>query len=465
MNELNRKRILLWLLTTISVCPWLTAQEKTLSLEQAKQLAIEYNKTMQNAKLDVDIARKKVMETTAIGLPQVTAKADYQHIFKVPEFSFPMSGLSKDPLFSDESKWPSGYNETTKDTPGGLNFYSYTGPGYPISPKDNTVFTLQVSQLIFSGEYLVGLQASKVYKTISEQALTKNTLEIGASVETTYYMALTLAENLKIVKQNLELMQQMLGQMEEMHKRGFLEDTEVDQLRVNQHLVNNLAISLEGQMKTVHNQLKYLMGMDMAQNLDLTDKLENIVLTINPFAANEFDPSQYIDYKMMENQVAAQRLMLKREQTTFLPTIAAFYQHQEKQKQPALDFQPKDVLGVTLSLPIFTSGSRLMKVKQAKMELQKANNSRDQLRDGLALKFQSQKLNYETAYNTFLNQQKSTELSRKIFDKTALKLKEGVSSSLDLTQVQSQYLSSVSSYYNAVFNLLNARVELQKLMQ
>ncbi len=463
MNELKR-RVLLWLLAIIPVCPWLSAQEKILSLEQAKQLAVEYNKSMLNARLDVDIARKKVIETTAIGLPQVTAKADYQHIFKVPEFSFPMSGFTQSPLtFSGET--PSGFYQEANTQVGGLNQYTYVGPGYPISPKDNTVFTLQVSQLIFSGEYLVGLQASKVYKTISEQALTKNTLEIGASVESTYYMALTLAGNLNIVKQNFGLMQQMLGQMEEMHKKGFLEDTEVDQLRVNQHMVNNLAISLEGQLKTVHNQLKYLMGMDMAQSLILTDKLEDVILSVNPFAANEFNPGQNIDYKMMENQVAAQKLMLKREQTTFLPTVAAFYQHQEKQKQPALDFQPKDVLGVSFSLPIFTSGSRLMKVKQAKMELQKANNNRDQLKDGLSLKFQSQKLNYETAYNTFLNQQKSKELSQKIYDKTTLKFKEGVSSSLDLTQVQSQYLSSVSNYYNAVLNLLNARVELQKLMQ
>jgi outer membrane protein TolC len=79
------------------------------------------------------------------------------------------------------------------------------------------------------------------------------------------------------------------------------------------------------------------------------------------------------------------------------------------------------------------------------------------------LQFDNQRLNYQTAYNTFTNQRESSELSKRIFDKTTAKFKQGVSSSLELTQAQSQYLTTVSSYYNSVLSLLNARVELQKL--
>jgi len=428
MSLNKEKSVLVWILIALLVSPYLSAQEKPLSLDEAKRIAQAYNKTIQNARLDVTIAKKKALETTAIGLPQVTGKADYQHIFKVP--TFPMGDTQ-----------------------------------IPVTFGDNTVFTLQVSQLIFSGEYLVGLQATKVYKTISEQALVKNNIEIGASVESTYYLALTLSENLKIVRQNQAVMEQMLNQMEQMHKSGFLEDTDVDQLRVNQAAVSNLAIALEGQLKTVHNQLKYLMGMELSEQLLLTDKLENVIAAINPITNTDFNPNRNIDFKIMENQVAVQKLMLKREQTSYLPTISGFYQHLEKQKTPVLDFQPKDVMGVSLSLPILTSGSRTMKVKQAKMELEKSLNSKEQLKEGLSLKYQSQKLSYETAYNTFLNQQKSSEISNKIYEKTIVKFKAGVSSSLDLTQVQNQYLKSVGDYYNAVLNLLNAKVELAKLFQ
>ncbi|MDD2797617.1 MAG: TolC family protein [Bacteroidales bacterium] len=463
MNKLRKIKNGLWLIAIgcLSLSN-ATAQSasRTLSLQEAKQIALENNTAMKNAKLDVSIAKKKVIETTAIGLPQVSATANYQHLFNVPSFSFPTTGYTQTPLtFSGTT--PKGFEQFS--SVGGLNQYVYSGEGFPISPKDNTVFKLQVSQLIFSGEYIVGLQATRVYKLISEQSLVKSRIETEAMVESTYYMALVLAENLKIVQQNKELTVQTLKEMTAMNKAGFNEQSDLDQLQINLNLLGNLELSLQGQLKNVHNQLKYQLGMPLTDDLTLSDQLQDVIAAVSPFDGREFNIKQNIDFQMVINNVSAQKLSLRREQSGFLPTLSAFYQHQEKQKVPALDFEPKDVLGVTLSIPIFTSGSRFMKVKQAKLALEKAQNSQVDAEKGLQLKFDNQRLNYQTAYNTFLNQRESSELSQRIFDKTTAKFKQGVSSSLELTQVQSQYLTSVSNYYNSMLILLNARVELQKL--
>lgn len=437
---------------------------KTFSLQQAKEYAYENNQTIKNAKLDVEIAKKKVIETTAIGLPQAVATANYQHLFNVPSFSFPTTGYTASPLFpGGKNTWPKGFAETTSGTPGGLNQYYYAGEGFPISPKDNTVFKLQVSQLIFSGEYIVGLQATRVFKLISEQSLTKSKIEIESAVESTYYMALVLAENLNIVSQNKALVAQTLKELQAIKKAGFIEETDVDQLQVNLNQISNLEQSLQGQLKNVQNMLKYQLGMSLSDEIALTEKLTDVIATVSPLDGGEFNIQQNIDYKMVQNSVSAQKLSLRREQSGYLPTISAFYQHQEKQKVPALDFEPKDVLGVTLSLPIFSSGSRLMKVKQAKLSLEKAQNTQSQLEKGLTLQYENQKLSYQTAYNAYLNQRQSSEISKSIFDKTSAKMKQGLSSSSDLSQAQGQYLTSVSNYYNSLLSLLNARVELQKL--
>ncbi len=464
MNRKRNREFWMGVVTALTLLHSTATMGRQLSVEQAKQLAAENNRTIKNARLDVNMAKKKVIETTAIGLPQVQLTANYQHIFKVPEFGFGTSGFSKEPLFSDKSQWPAGYAETNTNTPGGLNMYYYEGQKFPIMQQDNATFNLQVSQLIFSGEYLVGLQATKVYKLITEQALTKSSQEVGAMVESTYYMALVVGENLNIVQQNKLLMEQTLKEMSAIQKAGFMEDTEVDQLRVNLKTLENLEISLQGQQKNIQNQIKYQLGMELTEELTLTESLQDIIGRITPFDAENFNVKQNIDYQMVTNQVAAQKLSLKRELTGYLPTIAGFYQHQEKAKEVAFDFQPKDVIGATLTLPIFSSGSRLMKVKQARMSLEKAKNSQSQVEDGLALQYTNQRLAYQTAYNTFLTQKENSEISRRIFEKTRIKLKEGVSGSLDLTQVQSQYLSAVSNYYTSVFNLLNARVELSKMM-
>ncbi|MFT3740201.1 MAG: TolC family protein [Breznakibacter sp.] len=463
MNSNKRKTTLPWLLVFLVLSVVARAQEKTpqpLSLAEAKTLALNQNKTIQTARLDMEIAHKKVQETTAIGLPQVNFSANYQHIFKVPEFSFPVSGLGNQPLYP-AGNYPSGYTEYKLADD--LYAYSFAGPGYPIMEQDNATFDFQVNQLIFSGEYIVGLQAAKVYKTITEQLHKKNQLDVALSVETSYYTALVLAENLAIVKQNVELTQKTYQDLSAMLKEGFVEDTEVDQLELTLKSLNNLEISMQGQLKSVLNMLKYQMGMDLSQPIELTDRIDLAVTGLPALLSNDFQVNDNIEYQMVANQVEVQKLNLRREQSSFLPTVAAFYQHQEKLKQPALDFTPKDLLGVSLTLPLFTSTQRLAKVKQASLELEKTKLSQSQLADGLALQYESQKLNYETAYNNYINQKQTNEISRKIFDKTVIKLKEGTASSLDLTQVQAQYLSSTGNYYTAMLNLLNAKAELNRL--
>lgn len=402
---------------------------KMFSLEEAKQAAIENNLLMKNASLDVEIAKKKVWETTAIGLPQVKGTADYSHLFKVPKLAF-----------------------------------SPNTPPVAISPADNTVFKLQVSQLIFSGEYLVGLQATKVYKAISEQALVKNRVEISAAVEMSYYMAMIAEEKAKIIDQNIALTSQTYNEIKQMQKAGFTEDTDVDQLGINLKSLESFKISLEGQITNLKNQIKSLTGIGFTQPIMLTDSLNTLVEGISPFDGNSFDIHKNIDYKMGENQIASQDLLMKKEKTGYLPTLSGFYQHQEWQKAPLINFEPKDLVGINLTWNLFTSGSRISKVKQAKLTLEKTKNSQLKLTDDLTLKYENQRLNYQTAYNNYINKKESAEISKRIFEKTNIKFKKGVSSSADLTQIQTQYLSTVEEYYTAVQNLLNARIELVKMM-
>ena len=72
----------------------LAAQEQPdtlrLSLPDAQTYSLQYNRTVKSSQLDIEIAKKKVQETTAIGLPQFSVTANYQHIFKIPELSFPL---------------------------------------------------------------------------------------------------------------------------------------------------------------------------------------------------------------------------------------------------------------------------------------------------------------------------------------------------------------------------------------
>ena len=111
--------------------------------------------------------------------------------------------------------------------------------------------------------------------------------------------------------------------------------------------------------------------------------------------------------------------------------------------KPEYDFAPKDLVELSLNFPLFTSGQRNVKVQQRKLELEKIVNSKANVASGLQLEYDNALNELTTAWETWLNNQKNIELTQRIYDKTLIKYKEGISSSLDLTNAQNQYLTAL----------------------
>ena len=72
------------------------------------------------------------------------------------------------------------------------------------------------------------------------------------------------------------------------------------------------------------------------------------------------------------------------------------------------------------------------------------------------------KSNHETNYEKYLNQKENMELSKKIYEKTVTKYQEGLVSSLELSQIQNQYLSAEGKYISAMLDLLKSSSEVKK---
>lgn len=332
--------------------------------------------------------------------------------------------------------------------------------------KENTTIDFTISQLLFSGEYIVGLQASRTYKELSQQSYEKAVVDIKKDVKTSYYLVLVLHENLKTVLTSGENLNSMIAEMEKMLAVGFVEDTDVDQLKLTLMNLENTISTLKRQLVLAEKLLKFQMGVDLRQHIQLTDNLDGFVATtdVNMFLQSTLVLDQNIDYQIMTTQEKLQNLNYKREKSTVLPTVAAFYRHQELADAPEFNFNPPNVVGINVEIPIFASGSRYSKIQQEKMELEKIRNSKLQVGDGLVLEYEQAISELTSAWEKYNNEKLNMELAKKIYDKTAVKYKEGMSSSMDLTQTQNQYLQNQSNYYNAILDVLNSRTKLETIL-
>jgi len=424
-----------------------------LSISDAQAFALQNNRAIKSAKIDVSSMDKQIWANIATGLPQFNFDANYQHQFVIPELNFGP--------YIDVYSLPDGAI-TKSDL---LNAYK-NSPSYALGVTNNTVFNFTVSQLIFSGEYLVGLQASRVVKQVSEKALVKIEGQTEETVATTYYLVLVLDENARVLRESLKSTDQTYSDLVKMNQEGFNEETDVDQMKIGRSNIMILITSIEAQKELSMKLLKYQLGVGFDQPVMLTDSLPGIIEqgNIKYLSVPEFDVKNSIDFKMISDQEKVSSLLLKRQQSKLLPTISGFYRHQEQSNTPAINFAVKDIIGVTLSLPIMTSGLRNANIGMAKYDLVKTRLNKENIEQGLILEFETARSSYQTAFSNFTTNKESMLLSRKVYDKTVIKYKEGVSTSFELTQNQTQFLTAESNYYNSVLSLLNAQAKLDRIL-
>jgi outer membrane protein len=424
----------------IFLSPNIHGQNKNLSLEDAKKYALQNNHELKNARLEVEKAKKKVWETSTIGLPQVSAEASYMNIFKVPKSSFV---IPPNPML-----------------PGGYSMQMDLGV------KETTKFTLSLNQLLFSGSYIVGLQASRTYKEWSERSVIATELEVIQSVTQAYYAVLIVHEAQSVMDSILENLKKNAFEIEKMLEEGFVEDSDLDQMHIAINEIENAKKQLLMQGELGERALKLQMGMPADENIELGDDLDDIIEQIDVALLLEqnFVLDSNINYKLMNTQETLMNLNVKNMKADFLPSVSAFFSHMERAKVPDFDFEPPNMLGVSVNIPVFGSGYRISKLSQAKIELQKVKNSKEFIKDGLSLEYKEACDALELAYNKYLNAKKSRNLAKSIYNKTQIKYREGISSSFDLSQSESQYFQKQSEYFNAIMELLNAKTKLEKTL-
>ena len=412
-------------------------QNQTLkfSLTEAQEYAVQNNVERRNAALDVDIAKKKVWETTASGLPQLSGGIDFQAILNdLPTLTFP--GPNGQPMEVE------------------------------VGEKVNTTFSITASQLIFSGPYIVGLQASKAYKNLSEIALQKTERDLKANVASAYYTVLLLDETSSILDSSVLNLRNTFKETEEMFKAGFVEEVVADQVKVSLSMVESSASETRNQLQSAKNLLKFQMGIENSGSIELTENLDGLLDGFAPEidGAATLNPDQNVDLKIMSNQVELTSLQLKLEKSNFLPNIAGFVMYQKLAKEPEINFTPTALAGVNLSLPIFSSGMKRSKVQQAQIALEKSRNSYEQVRQSLEMELADATAQLAVAWEKFQSQKENRDLAKKVYHNYRVRYSKGVASQQDLIQANDKYLQAVGNYMGTVVELFNARLRVDKVM-
>lgn len=448
-----------------------------LDLQGAVDHALTYNKSLKNSRMEVERARKRNWEAISQGLPQVDGTLDYMTYFNYElQFSFSMG----DDFEFSPAQLQEAFTETQAVFPfytandlaiHGANSY-YDGvlqsmlPPSTILLSDQSTATLRLSQLVFSGQYIIGIQTARLAMKISEQNLEFSELNIKESVISAYYLVLITEESLEILRQNLDNLEETLAQTEVMFRTGMAEQTDVDQISITVNQLSNATTSLERNLELNYNLLRFQLGLDTNVELELSDELESLFTQMQVDAALDtpFELDNNITYQIMQTQEEMNKKMLGLEQWNYAPTITGFYNYNEKIRTSGFDMNPNHLAGITMALPIFSSGMRKARVDQAKIDYNMAQVNRDIMEDQLLLQEKQFKYNLQSSLENLFTQQENVEVAQRVYDSYRRKFEQGMATSLDLTQANDNYLNAENNYLTAIMEVMNAKLQLDKLM-
>ena len=420
--------------------------QESYSLKQAKDFAIQNSTQVKNSLLDVEIAQQKIKETTATGLPQVSGSVAFQNFLDVPTSLIPASSF--DPAAPADLLIPVKF---------GTDF--------------NLNGTLQVSQLIFSGNYLVGLQASRTYKDISIQMVEKSEIEIKAAVSEAYFTVVVLEANLESMDSSLSKIKQIHEDTQILINEKVLEPSASLQLELSIMELENGLKQVNDQIIVAKKLLKFQMGVEIKTEISLVDDLTALSSGLEGEITSTINVAENIDYKILQTQLKVNELLVKNKKADYLPTLAGFFSHQQVAMGNEFNFfgsdgswYPTTIWGLNLSIPIFSGGQGPSRLKQAKIETLKTQNRIKQLGEGLQLQTDQA----TTAYNNSLESQKTreraVEIANEVLRTTEVKFKEKVVSGMELTQAQSQVIQSQTNLINAKYEVLKAKLAIDKLV-
>lgn len=430
-KKMKTKLIMLMMFLGSMITGAYAQQQLTLTVQQAVDHALKYNTTLINSGLAVDKAQEGVRAAIANGLPQVNATVDYSNALGA-EMSI---------------KFMEGAPETK----------------IPIKPTSN--LKVQVSQLVFNGSYFVGVQTAKLARELSEISLQKSEADIRTQVMNSYYLVQVSGELNKRLQLNLKNLTDLYHKTDAMAKAGIIEQTDADQLFIQVNTMENAVKSSERQLELATNMLRLQLGADINTQLILTEDLETIIAQADAEHSllGSLKLENNLDFRLMDQQVLLSKKSVDMRKAAALPSIAGFYSYTYKLMTSNFDMAAPHMIGLQMNIPLFSSGVRTAQTRQAFIDLKTMQNNRDLLGDQLRIQDKQLRYNLINAMETYNNMKSNIDVSRRVYNSLKLKYEQGLISGLELVTADNNYIKAETDYISSALQLLDARLELDKI--
>ncbi len=461
------KRVIVALAVTAGFS-YASAQEGTalrLSLEEAQQYAVEHNAAMQNADLETKKAELSRWKTLSTMLPQVKAGFDYQNMCGYT-MNFGSRGMDMSSMMPESvtlgtlGTFPLTFNYPATEES------SESSSGIAMNPSGTFSITASIA---LTGAQIVGTMLQNIAMKMTDISRQQTEQETRANVKNVYVSILVMEQTVGLLDSSLANMERLAATSQSAVDVGASEQVDADKLQVQVASLRSSINSTRRSLQMLRNSLLLQLGADVDAQIELTTTVDDILNVDNAaqLLSRGFDIERNYNYQLLEQNEKLAKSNVTMAWMDFTPTLSAYYQYSAKTyfgKDEGFNMTPPNMVGANVSLPIFSSGTRLANIKSAKIDYQEAVNNKRQAEDGLRVQYNQLRYDLATALETYDIQSRNLEVTQRVFNNVAEKYRYGRASSLEVTTASTDIISAQSNYIQAVMSVVSAQISLENLL-
>jgi len=444
MQSIQRK----WKWLVLCMLPLFPTYSQTrYSLQEAIQYGVTHNINVKNSQTDAQSAESRIGEIRSVGLPQVNASVSLM-----------------DNLIIQRAFLPAIFFGGTVDDPP-------TAVPFGVKYSGNAV--LQLNQMIFNAQWLLGLKAAQAYRELAVKNVTQSKIQIAESVSKAYYGVLVAEERAKLLDLNIQRLDSLTREMGEMNQKGFVEKLDVDRLEVSLNNLKTERSKVQNMVDLSYYMLKFQMGMKLDEAIQLTDRInetdvEKIAAEVKASDANDFKYDQRVDYSILKSNLLLSEMDVENNKRGYYPTVSAFAGYGYNTGRNGFGevwgspwFNNANI-GLSVNIPVFDGFAKKYKIQQAKFTVDKVKQSLSLVEQSIDLQIHSANITIINGLETLKTQKRNLDLAQEVVRVSKIKYQSGTGSNIEVINAESALKESQTNYFASLYELLLSKVDLDK---
>ncbi|MGN7205824.1 TolC family protein [Pedobacter sp. SAFR-022] len=432
--KFKQLKVIPLLLLGLLLSNYVSAQQ-TLTLRDAVNYAVENSSNVRRSKLDIQAGKYKTQEVRAQALPQITGNG----------------GLTYNPIIGQ---------------------LVVGDQSFQLGRKWNANGGVQLNQQLFNQQVFTGLKAAKTseqYYLLNENLTEEQIIE---QVANTYYQVLVNRQQRNVIDTNIKNVRVVERIILNQYQNGLAKKIDVDRIKVNLTNLENQRDQVINAVTQLENQLKFYMGMPVETEIELpTTELTEVKGL--PSMADTVDLSGRTEIKLLDVQRELLGLQKKAYISEYYPTLSLTANYSSTGQSDKFDlFKRKSnstafwydasAIGLTLRVPIFDGFATRSRVRQANVEILKAEEDRRETTNALNLAYENAKIALRNSINTINSQRQNVQLAEEIYQSTQNNYNNGLAALTDLLDTENALTEAQNSYTQALLNYKIAEIQLIK---